>query len=150
MLKRWKYLILLAAAAGAVFWLQFGPSLAERRTAGMMPDIVFVPPQELRTDVCPKNAECLSARALYVPAEHRIYLRNDWSPDSFDDLGVLLHEFVHHLQTIGKLEYGCDPEIELPAYLIQEAFYQAHRRVAEGQVPSQFTRFVRYSCVAEE
>jgi len=115
-----------------------------------MPDIVFVAPQGPRTDACPTNAECLSAKALYVPAEHRIYLRNDWSADNFDDLGVLLHEFVHHLQIIGKLEYGCDPAIELPAYQIQEAFYRAHHRSPIGHVPSQFTQFARYSCVVNE
>lgn len=115
-----------------------------------MPDVVFVAPQQLRTDACPKNAECLSAKALYVPAEHRIYLRNDWSAENFDDLGVLLHEFVHHLQTLGKFEYGCNSEAELPAYRIQEAFYQAHHHVAKGHVPSDFTRYTRYSCIANE
>jgi len=115
-----------------------------------MPDVVFVAPQALRSEVCPNNAKCLSAKALYVPAERRIYLRNDWSAKNFDDVGVLLHEFVHHLQTIGKLEYGCDTEIELPAYQIQEAFYRAHHRSPKGHVPSEFTRYTRYSCIANE
>ena len=115
-----------------------------------MPDVVFVAPKDLKSDVCPPDTGCLSAKALYVPAERRIYLRNDWSAKSFDDLSILLHEFVHHLQTIGRIEYGCDPEIELPAYQIQEAFYQAHQRKPDGHVPSNFTRYTRYSCIVHE
>ena len=150
MLNRWKLFIVPVVAAVAVFWLQFGPSFAERSVNTAMPEIVFVAPKSLQSDVCPANAECLSAKALYVPAERRIYLRNDWSAESFDDLSVLLHEFVHHLQIIGKIEYGCDPEIELPAYQIQEAFYKAHHRKPNGNVPSEFTRHTRYSCIVHE
>lgn len=150
MMQKWKLSVLTAGAAAVLSWLQFGPSFAKRTPRIAMPEIVFVAPKALQSDVCPSDADCLSAKALYVPAERRIYLRNDWSAERFDDLSVLLHEFVHHLQTIGKIEYGCDPEIELPAYQIQEAFYAAHHRKPDGHIPSNFTRFSRYSCVANE
>ena len=144
----------LVAAAVACTLLGSGlaaePLPDDRRSTDIMPKIVFVPPDALQTKACRRNAHCLAAKGLYVPSEHRIYLRNDWSADNFDDLAILLHEFVHHLQTLGKVEYGCETEIELPAYALQETFYKVHRRNPEGRVPSDFTRFTRYSCLMQE
>ena len=142
--------ILLAATGSLLLWLVSDLSSDHRRSQNIMPEIVFVAPELLQPSACLDNIHCLSAKALYVPAEHRIYLRNDWSADNFHDLGILLHEFVHHLQIVGKLQYPCETEIELPAYTIQEAFYRSQNRHPDGHVPSAFTRFTRYSCVAQE
>ena len=150
MTKKRGHFILLAATGSLLLWLAVAPSSDHQRRDDIMPEIVFVAPESLRSSACPDNIHCLAAKALYVPAEHRIYLRNDWSADNFHDLGILLHEFVHHLQTVGKLHFPCETEIELPAYTIQEAFYRAQNRDPSGNVPSGFTRFTRYSCVAQE
>ena len=143
-------ILILLVAMGGVSWLFFGLSSGHRHGDSILPEVAFVTPEALRSSDCQDNVSCLSARALYVQAERRIYLRDDWSADNFHDLGFLLHEIVHHLQTIGKLKFPCKMEMELPAYALQEAFYQTHHHDPEGQVPSEFSRFTRYSCVAQE
>jgi len=151
MKKNYVIPVFLGAAVVGLCWLASDQLFAGRRPDSMiMPGIVFVAPEALESRTCPENTRCLPAKAFFVPAEHRIYLRKDWSADNFDDLAILLHEFVHHLQTMGKLRYPCDTEIELPAYALQEAFYKAHQRSPERHVPSDFTRFSRYSCIVQE
>jgi len=142
--------IILAALGSLSLWVVSELLSEHRRGEDITPEIVFVEPEALQPKACGDGVQCMTAKGLYVPAEHRIYLRNDWSADNFHDLGILLHELVHHLQTLGNLEYPCETEIELPAYGLQEAFYRAHRRDPDGYVPSEFTRFSRYSCFAQE
>lgn len=149
-ITRKRTVLILLVAVGSLSWPVFGLSSSHRHGDGIMPEIAFVAPEALQPNGCRDNAHCLSAKALYVPAERRIYLRDDWSADNFHDLGIILHEIVHHLQTIGKLKFPCETEIELPAYVLQEAFYRAHFRDPNGHVPSDFTRFIRYSCVSQE
>jgi len=142
-------LVVGMAVAGIPWLLRDVPSNV-RQGGDIMPDVAFLPAASLKSSGCEGANNCLPARAIYVPAEHRIYLRDGWTAENFDDLAVLLHEFVHHLQTIGKLRFACDTEIELPAYALQEAFYKAHKRSPDGHVLSDFTRFTRYSCLANE
>lgn len=140
---------LLGTITGAVL-AATSESYEEPPTASIMPEVVFVAPERLQPRACPEGMKCLPSLALYEGEERRIYLSRDWSPDNFHDLGILLHEFIHHLQIIGKLEYPCGRGIEIPAYALQEAFYNAHAREPAGRVPSGFTRFTRYSCAVDE
>jgi hypothetical protein len=121
-----------------------------QRDHNIMPHITFVSADSLKYTGCLGDSNCFRTKGAYVPAERRIYLRDDWSAENFDDLAILMHEFVHHLQTLGKLNYPCEREIELPAYALQEEFYKAHNRRPGKHVPSRFTRFIRYSCIADE
>lgn len=141
--------ILLAAVGGFLAALIYADS-GLSRTSGIMPEIVIVAPEQLVSRTCPAGMKCLPSLAFYEGAEKRIYLSRDWSPDDFHDLAILLHEFVHHLQAIGRLEYPCRGAIELPAYALQEAFYRVHERDPAARVPTRFTQFSRYSCAVEE
>ena len=142
--------ILLLTLASLSVWIAFEQLSGHRSSEDITPEIVFVEPDSLQFEACRDGAPCMKTKGWYIPAERRIYLRSDWSADNFHDLGILLHELVHHVQTVGKLEYPCETEIELPAYILQEDFYRAHERDPDGYVPSAFTRFGRYSCIAQE
>ena len=56
-------------------------------------------------------------RGLYDSETQRIYLVRPWSPRSVDDVGVLLHELVHHRQA--SHHWYCEGAQELPAYRLQ-------------------------------
>lgn len=60
-------------------------------------------------------------RGLYDPDAATILLVRPWDPRDPHDVGVLLHELVHHRQA----EHGhwyCPGAQELPAYRLQEAW----------------------------
>lgn len=57
--------------------------------------------------------------ALYEFATRTIYLRDDWRGDGPADYSILVHELVHHLQTVGDVKYDCPAQREKPAYRLQ-------------------------------
>jgi hypothetical protein len=64
--------------------------------------------------------------ALYNNATKTIYLADNWSGANAKELSVLVHEMVHHLQNIGKVQYACPEAREKPAYLAQDKWLQRH------------------------
>ncbi len=57
--------------------------------------------------------------ALYDDASQTIYLPEHWSARSPADVSLLVHEMVHHLQNVGKVEHECKEARERPAYRAQ-------------------------------
>ena len=56
-------------------------------------------------------------RGLYDEETETIYLTEPWSPSSRRDIGVLVHEMVHHRQS--RLFWYCQQAQEWRAYQIQ-------------------------------
>ena len=58
-------------------------------------------------------------RALYGRQGQTVYLRKNWDPEQLSDRSELVHELVHHFQTVHGLPYGCNAEREKLAYELQ-------------------------------
>jgi len=58
--------------------------------------------------------------AFYDNATSTIYLPHDWTGNTPAELSVLVHELVHHLQSVAGLKYACPQEREKVAYLAQD------------------------------
>jgi len=58
--------------------------------------------------------------AVYDDAMKTIYLPEGWTGTTPAEQSVLVHEMVHHLQTLGKLKYDCPPAREQLAYAAQD------------------------------
>ena len=58
--------------------------------------------------------------AFYNDTTNTIYLPRDWSGNTPAELSVLVHEMVHHLQSVAGLKYACPQEREKVAYLAQD------------------------------
>jgi hypothetical protein len=63
-----------------------------------------------------------TVRGLYDSEAATIWLARPWSARSPDDVGVLLHELVHHRQAGAGQWFYCPGAQELPAYRAQEAW----------------------------
>ncbi|MGR3757564.1 MAG: DUF6647 family protein [Tranquillimonas sp.] len=64
------------------------------------------------------------ARGRYDPATGTVYLIAPWSPRRTADLGVLLHELVHHRQAAARHWY-CPAAQEPEAYALQARWLAA-------------------------
>ncbi len=58
--------------------------------------------------------------AFYNHKSKTILLADDWIGTSPADQSILVHEMVHHLQNLGKLEFDCPRANEKLAYLAQD------------------------------
>jgi hypothetical protein len=61
----------------------------------------------------------LTSLALYEFATQTIHLREDWTGASPAEYSVLVHELVHHLQSLAEIKYECPAEREKLAYRMQ-------------------------------
>jgi hypothetical protein len=55
-----------------------------------------------------------------VDGERTIYLPSDFTGRTAEDLSVLVHELVHHIQNAAGLRHECPQAREKDAYLAQE------------------------------
>ncbi|KUF12549.1 DUF6647 family protein [Pseudoponticoccus marisrubri] len=103
-------------------WLDAQPGALPRRTT----------PPEIRLIGAPRAASMHSAlfashqgrlRGLYDPQAQTVYLVHPWSARDPFDVGVLLHELVHHRQN-GAGHWYCPGAQELPAYRLQQRWLQ--------------------------
>jgi hypothetical protein len=58
--------------------------------------------------------------ALYDDSSRTIFLPDDWVGQSAADKSILVHEMVHHIQSIARIKYECPMAREKPAYLAQD------------------------------
>lgn len=58
--------------------------------------------------------------AVYDTNARTIYLREGWTGDTPAELSVLVHEMVHHLQTVGDAKFECPQQREQAAYDAQD------------------------------
>lgn len=83
------------------------------------------------------NAEHRSAQgnvlALYNDVRRTIHLSEHWSGEIDEDMSVLVHEMVHHLQNMAGLRYGCAGERERLAYRAQAAWLRQFGKSLESE-----------------
>lgn len=61
----------------------------------------------------------LTVEGIYIKRHRVIYLLDSWSPKRLDDLSILVHELVHHLQFLNKVSVSCSAELNIKAYALQ-------------------------------
>jgi hypothetical protein len=85
--------------------------------------------------------------ALYNNTTKTIYLADNWSGADAKEISVLVHEMVHHLQNIGKVQYACPEAREKPAYLVQDKWLQQHGLDLEKEFEiDKFTLVMNSAC----
>ena len=72
--------------------------------------------------------------AIYRSDTRTIYLLNGWTARSIKDGSVLVHEMVHHLQTLKSERYNCSAEGEKLAYEAQEKWLVQYGKNLEGEL----------------
>ncbi len=58
-------------------------------------------------------------RGLYSYRSHIVYLPEKWTPDDLYDRAELLHELIHHLQSLNNVKASCLAAYERPTYELQ-------------------------------
>lgn len=82
------------------------------------PVICFVPDARLSKMLAARNGrgKAVHIGALYSRRDDTIYLPTEWGSDDLRDRATLLHELIHHLQAINKVEVSCPNVYEFQAY----------------------------------
>jgi hypothetical protein len=76
-----------------------------------------------------------------------IFLLNGWEGNTPDELSILVHEMVHHLQNVGQLKFACPEEREELAYKAQESWLRLFGRNLEHDFQMDaFTILVKSKC----
>lgn len=60
--------------------------------------------------------------AAYDGTSRTIFFQDGWSGHSPEELSVLVHEMVHHLQASADMRFACPGEREVLAYRAQDAW----------------------------
>lgn len=127
------------------------------------PRIELVPPAEIAalryqgrfpkagTDRAPIDPSAVSADrdtvAVYSDSTRTIYLAEEWTGGTPAELSVLVHEMVHHLQSLAGLKYECPQEREKLAYLAQERWLALFGRdLAQDFELDGFSLLVKTKC----
>ena len=86
--------------------------------------------------------------ALYDNKTKTILLPDDWGGTSPADQSVLVHEMVHHLQNLGKLEFDCPQAREKLAYLAQDKWLKRSGLSLEHEFDvDMFTVLISSACM---
>jgi hypothetical protein len=86
--------------------------------------------------------------ALYDDATRTIYLNKRWTGRTPAELSVLVHEMVHHLQSVAGLKYECPAAREKPAYAAQKQWLALFGRdLVEEFKLDPMTLLVRTNCM---
>ena len=100
--------------------------------AGHHPRIELVPPAEIAAlryrgrfpnagpDRASSGESPSDTVAVYSDSTRTIYLAEEWTGGTPAELSVLVHEMVHHLQSVAGLKYECPQAREKLAYQAQE------------------------------
>jgi len=67
-----------------------------------------------------QGAATLDLVAAYDDATRTIYLAEGWTGATPRESSVLVHEMVHHVQSLAGRRYGCAAEREAEAYALQD------------------------------
>lgn len=92
--------------------------------AGGPPDLVTVAPSRL-VEIRYGTASAVSpgqVMGAYDQTVGTIYLAEGWSGRTPEQLSVLVHEMVHHLQAANGMRFACPAEREAIAYEAQDAW----------------------------
>jgi hypothetical protein len=85
--------------------------------------------------------------SVYNTETRTMYLRDDWKGATPAEVSIIVHEMVHHLQTLGKLKFACPQEREQIAFLAQQRWLTAFDTDLEREFElDPFTVLVNSSC----
>ena len=85
--------------------------------------------------------------SVYNIETHTIYMRDDWKGTTPADVSVLVHEMVHHLQTLARLKFACPQEREQMAFRAQQRWLSAFDTDLEREFDlDAFTLLVNSRC----
>jgi len=71
--------------------------------------------------------------AVYNDTTKTIFLANSWRGKTPAEISIVVHEMVHHLQTLGNLRYGCPGAREKPAYMAQDQWLNMFGKTLEKE-----------------
>jgi hypothetical protein len=94
------------------------------KPAASPPDLMTVPASRL-VEIRYGSASTVSPGDVvgaYDQASRTIYLTEVWNGRTPDQLSVLVHEMVHHLQASANMSFACPAEREVLAYQAQDAW----------------------------
>ncbi len=81
----------------------------------------------------PADPKTWSVLAAYDSPHRTIYLREGWTGTSPAESSILVHEMVHHLQTVSGQRYNCAQEREALAYQAQDKWLKTMGRSLETE-----------------
>jgi hypothetical protein len=122
-----------------------------------LPRLVFVEPHELlnelttqrqRVEAAPAaSAGTAQIEAFYNSRTRTLYMPAGWTGSSPTELSVLVHELVHHLQTLSSQQFDCPADREKQAFASQARWLQMFGEDLEGAFGIDgFTLLVRTKC----
>ena len=86
--------------------------------------------------------------ALYDSQMKTIFLPDDWTGTSIASQSVLVHEMVHHIQTVANLKFECPMAREKVAYFAQDKWLQRFGMSLEKEFEvDMFTIVISSACV---
>lgn len=86
--------------------------------------------------------------AVYDDKTHTIFLPEGWTGTTPEELSVLVHEMVHHLQNVNGQKFECPAAREKPAYLAQDQWLKQFGHTLENDFSvDMFTIVVKSACV---
>ena len=86
--------------------------------------------------------------AVYDHGEATIYLPADWTGNTPSELSVLVHEMVHHLQSVARTKFECPQAREQLAYAAQQRWLSLFGRTLEDEFQlDPFTLLVTTRCM---
>jgi len=88
-----------------------------------------------------------SVVAFYDMQQRTLYLPEGWTGKTPGESAILVHEMVHHLQTLGGKKYACPQEREGLAYEAQEKWLNLMGRTIQTEFKMDpFTMLVLTHC----
>lgn len=82
------------------------------------PRIVQLPAEQIAS----MTGGTANPEAIYNYEEHTIYFPNDWTPDTLRNRATLLHELVHHVLKMNKVQAPCERAYEAESYRLEFAW----------------------------
>lgn len=115
--------------------------IAAKRYAGLLkPDSAIGGVQHKTND--------FTVVAFYDMQQRTIYLPEGWTGKTAAESSMLVHEMVHHLQTLAGLKYACPQERERLAYEAQEKWLGLMGRSIQSEFEiDPFTLLVATRCL---
>lgn len=87
--------------------------------------------------------------AVYDDKSRTIFLSDGWTGTGPVEISVLVHEMVHHLQNVGRLQFDCPAAREKPAYLAQDQWLARYGLNLETEFDvDKLTLIVTSACIS--
>lgn len=78
--------------------------------------------QNVNLSTVARETEHVEIQAFYDDQLRTIFLAEGWDAKSPQNVSILVHEMVHHLQNLDGRKYACPAEREKLAYAAQDAW----------------------------